>query len=340
MYKKLIQPKVSVVICNYNYAHYIDYAIDSVLAQTYSAHELIVVDDGSTDDSLTVVKQFGEQVKLVAKPNGGQVSAYNAAMAHITGDVVLFLDADDALMPNALSLIATGFAEKVVKVHFKLAFMNQHGHEMPHFVPRVLDSGDCAKDLIKYGLLYNSAPASGNVYRVAALQNLFPLPILANDKHGADFYCIYGIVFEGLVHSIDQPLGKYRVHHSTASTDIAYGNSLKGLDLARTLNSRWYAFKAWVESKGIANATLPKEYIDFSQQKVLFCDAVLKVNSVTNWFKTAATDYPNIIKSILLRKDFKLLIKCFLIIWATVIQVSPNRLKRYLAQKVCNPLKS
>lgn len=338
MYPALTKPKISVVICNYNYAQYIAYAIESALAQSYPAHEVIVVDDGSTDDSVSVVKTFNQRVKLVQKSNGGQVSAYNAAIEHINGDVVIFLDADDALLPNTLFELASAFEKNIVKAHFKLSFIDQHGTGMDQTVPRNLDEGDCGKSLLKHGLLYNSAPASGNAYRMAALQKLFPLPILAGDKHGADFYCIYGIVFEGDVKTIDQVLGQYRVHIDDGADGIAYGNSLKGLDLAKTLNTRWDAFKAWLTQSDLINRPLPASFIDFSQQKLLFSDAMIQVNSLKQWFSAVSQYYPDMLKSIWLRQDFKLLIKLALMSWATVMLISPRGLQFYLAKKVCNPL--
>lgn len=338
MYPALTQPKISIVICNYNYAQYIAYAIQSALGQSYSAHEVVVVDDGSTDDSVSVIQTFDEQVKLVQKSNGGQVSAYNTAMAHISGDVVIFLDADDALLPNALAGVSTVFGQDVVKAQFKLSFIDQHGRSMAQTVPRNLDEGDCAKGLQKHGLLYNSAPASGNAYRMSALQKLFPLPILADDKHGADFYCIYGIVFEGIIKSIDQVLGEYRVHIDDGADGIAYGNSLKGLDLAKTLNTRWLAFRSWLLDSGMIKQPLPKTFIDFSQQKLLFSDAMIHTNGIANWLAALREYYPDMLKSIHLRQDFMLVMKLALMTWATVMLFAPKRVQFYLAKKVCNPL--
>ncbi len=340
MYPVLTQPNISIVICNYNYAQYIAYAIESALAQTYPAFEVVIIDDGSTDDSVNVIKSFQQQVKLVQKTNGGQVSAYNAAMAHISGDVIIFLDADDALLPDALAQIATTFDKNVVKTHFKLSFIDQHGNSMAQTVPRNLDSGDCAKGLQKHGLLYNSAPASGNAYRLQALQKLFPLPILAGDKHGADFYCIYGIVFQGAVNTVDQVLGQYRVHIAEGADGIAYGNSLKGLDLAKTLNTRWQAFRSWLVASGVIKQPLPTNFIDFSQQKLLFSDAMIQTSVVGHWFSPTRAFYPDMLKSIYLRQDFTLVIKLALIAWATVMLISPKRLQFFLAKKVCNPLSS
>src|SRR5687767_13468728 len=95
-------PRASVIVNNYNYAAYLHDAIASALQQRDADVEVIVVDDGSTDDSRDVIASYGERVVAVFKENGGQASAYNAGFAHATGDVVCFLDADDTLHPNAM----------------------------------------------------------------------------------------------------------------------------------------------------------------------------------------------------------------------------------------------
>ena len=100
--------KVSVAINNYNYSKYLIECIDSVLNQTYKYLEIIVVDDGSTDDSLKILhSQYADNphVKIVAKQNGGQLSAFNEVLQHITGEIVFFLDADDLYKEDYIETI-------------------------------------------------------------------------------------------------------------------------------------------------------------------------------------------------------------------------------------------
>src|SRR5215217_1250210 len=93
------EPFVSVVVNNYNYGRFLGEAIDSALAQTYPRTEVVVVDDGSTDDSCSVIAGYDGRVVPVLKENGGQASAFNAGFAASRGDIVIFLDADDYLFP-------------------------------------------------------------------------------------------------------------------------------------------------------------------------------------------------------------------------------------------------
>src|SRR5256885_15520885 len=94
--------RASIVIDNFNYARFLPAAIDSALAQTLPDTEVVVVDDGSTDDSLDVIACYADRVRPVLKDNGGQTSAFNAGLLAAHGSVVCFLDADDLLEPRAM----------------------------------------------------------------------------------------------------------------------------------------------------------------------------------------------------------------------------------------------
>lgn len=101
--------KVSIVIPVYNQARYIGHAITSALAQSYLVHQVIVVDDGSTDDTAAVCHQYLDQIKYVRQANAGPSSARNTALRHSTGDAVVFLDSDD--------LLEHGWVERAVSAY-------------------------------------------------------------------------------------------------------------------------------------------------------------------------------------------------------------------------------
>ncbi len=94
---------VSVIITNYNYGNYIASAIESVIAQDYKALEIIVVDDGSTDNSIEIISGYLPKVHLVKKENGGVSSARNLGIVHATGKYIAYLDADDFWDPEKVS---------------------------------------------------------------------------------------------------------------------------------------------------------------------------------------------------------------------------------------------
>jgi glycosyltransferase involved in cell wall biosynthesis len=105
-----LEPLVSVIINNFNYGRFVAEAIDSALAQTYGNCEVIVVDDGSQDNSREVISRFGSRVKTVFKNNGGQSSAFNAGFAGCSGDVICFLDSDDVFLPAKVERVVDGLA--------------------------------------------------------------------------------------------------------------------------------------------------------------------------------------------------------------------------------------
>lgn len=97
-------PKVSVIIPAYNRAQFLPRAIDSVLAQTYKDFEVLVVDDGSTDDTKKVLEQYNGKIKYFYKDNGGSSSARNHGIENSSGEYIAFLDSDDIWMPEKLSI--------------------------------------------------------------------------------------------------------------------------------------------------------------------------------------------------------------------------------------------
>ena len=101
---------VSVVIPAYNAAGVLSQCVSSVLAQEGVEVEVVIVDDGSADDTLAVATGLAEadpRVRVVSKPNGGVSSARNAGLDAATGEVVVFVDADDALVPGALASVCS-----------------------------------------------------------------------------------------------------------------------------------------------------------------------------------------------------------------------------------------
>lgn len=114
------QPLVSVVIPCYNQGRFLRDAIDSVLAQTHPDVEVIVVDDGSTDDTASVAHSR-PAVRYIHQENGGAAAARNAGFAASRGDYVIFLDADDRLLPHA---VASGVES--LAAHTDWAFVTGH----------------------------------------------------------------------------------------------------------------------------------------------------------------------------------------------------------------------
>jgi len=102
---------VSVVIPTYNYGRFISEAIQSVLEQTYPIFEIIVVDDGSTDGTESIVKEFGDRIRYVKQENLGVCAARNTGIEMSSGDLIAFLDADDSWLPDKTQKQVTIFIE-------------------------------------------------------------------------------------------------------------------------------------------------------------------------------------------------------------------------------------
>lgn len=103
---------VSVIIPAYNQGHFLAEAVNSVLAQTYPLFEVIVVDDGSTDNTAVVAQSFTDpRVRYVYKKNGGLSSARNEGLRHAQGDFISFLDSDDCFLPEKLEILLAALEE-------------------------------------------------------------------------------------------------------------------------------------------------------------------------------------------------------------------------------------
>jgi glycosyltransferase involved in cell wall biosynthesis len=104
------QPLVSIVVLCHNYGDFLPEAIESALAQDYPNLELIVIDDGSTDDSLEVANRFGDRAKVLTQPNHGLARTCNRGANEATGEYFLFLSADDRLEPTYVSELLAALA--------------------------------------------------------------------------------------------------------------------------------------------------------------------------------------------------------------------------------------
>jgi glycosyltransferase involved in cell wall biosynthesis len=210
-------PLVSVIINNYNYGRFIGEAIDSVLRQTYDRVELVVVDDGSTDHSGEVIAGYGERLLPVFKENGGQGSAFNAGFAGSSGDIIIFLDSDDALLPHIVERVVAAFQANpdAANVRYRLEMMDAHGVPLgavkPSWHIKMLE-GDLR------GLVLGNADAfwqatSGNAFAARVLKQVLPMPEESYRVAADDYIQKLPLLF-GDVISLEEVGGYYRVHGS------------------------------------------------------------------------------------------------------------------------------
>lgn len=207
-------PPASVIINNRDYGRFLADAIDSALAQTYSATEVIVVDDGSRDHSRDVIAAYGARITPLLKSHGGQASAFNAGFEASRGDVILFLDSDDMLLPTAVEQAVERFdGPEVVKVHWCLWEVDKRGRRTGQRHPDApLPYGDQRDTVRRLGpTTLLAPPTSGNAWSRSFLGRVLPIPerlyTISADKHLLELAPFFGVL-----RLVREPQALYRVH--------------------------------------------------------------------------------------------------------------------------------
>lgn len=209
---------ISIVVTNFNYARFLRAALDSALAQTHPAVEVIAVDDGSTDDSREILASYGNAITAILKTNGGQASAYNAGFVASRGDAVIFLDADDVLDADLAARLARTIQKnpRSSQVLFCMEIINAHGVKTDARVPPShLPDGDLRQPLRSFNNCIWWPPGSAHAYARRTLQRILPMPE-TDYKISADYYLTRCAALCGPVASLREPGGGYR-HHGANS---------------------------------------------------------------------------------------------------------------------------
>lgn len=125
-------PKITIVTPSYNQAHFIERTIDSILGQNYPNLEYIVMDGGSKDGTVDVLKKYGKRIIWESEKDGGQSEAINKGLRIATGDIVAFLNSDDTYEPGALAAVADFFTKNpdTKWAYGKCRIINEHEQEI------------------------------------------------------------------------------------------------------------------------------------------------------------------------------------------------------------------
>jgi len=208
---------VDVVITNHNYGRFLADAIDSALAQSRPGVSVIVVDDGSEDDSRGLLAAYEGRVEVILKDRGGQASALNAGIARCRGDVLVVLDADDVLRPEAADLVAAAFAADpdLVKVQFRMEVIDAEGR--PTGVTKPFDHlnaprGDVRRAELAFPFDLAWLPGGGTAFRLSSLRELLPIPEADYPHCGADWYLVHLSALSGSAGALDDICAEYRIH--------------------------------------------------------------------------------------------------------------------------------
>lgn len=206
-------PTISIVVTCYNYGHFLGACLASLTEQTRPADQIIVVDDGSTDNSRAIARAWTEDLTLIEQENGGQASAFNAGFACATGDVVLFLDADDTLARDALELISHAWHDGLSAINFRLNLIDAAGRPSGSYAAEPAD-GDKRPELLAYGD-FEFMPTSGNAFNRLLIAPAFPLPV-ARWRVSADTVLVRVAALAGPMRQLPFALGNYRAHGGNA----------------------------------------------------------------------------------------------------------------------------
>lgn len=210
---------VSVIVPNYNYADFIGKTLESVLNQTYTDTEIIVVDDCSTDDSRSIVRSYGEKVRLVEqKENQGVSNARNRGVAESEGEYIAFLDADDIWLPDKIERQLEIFRDdsEVGFVHCSVTLIDPDEQPMS-------DITDGGKGHIADAFLtFNGGAVIGAGSTGILLRDVFEDvggfdPRLST---AADWDFCYRVATKYKIGFVDQPKVLYRVHNSNMHGNI------------------------------------------------------------------------------------------------------------------------
>jgi len=264
--------KLSVIMSNYNGAHYIKEAIDSVIGQDYQPFEFLVIDDGSTDNSRDVIDaacdRYADRVRThYVSRNQGQGPCLNYGINQIDGEAVCFIDSDDLWLPGKLQSVAKAFSDKpdaVIYQHNLLLMKN--GQITNQKFRDILVEGNYYEHSISSRLLPQFVPTTGLSIKVDCLKKILPIPDVF--RVCADGYITRTSMCWGEVTSSYEAFGVYRVHESNNT----YGNNK--FDEKKYLNNLLYPAlnKYYVDHElelRYGNVTLLQKILDTSLKKIL-----------------------------------------------------------------------
>jgi glycosyltransferase involved in cell wall biosynthesis len=203
--------RVSVIIPCYNHARFLRQALDSVRSQQWPSIETIVVDDGSTDDSREIAAAF-EDARVIAQSNQGLSAARNSGLRSSSGDVIIFLDADDMLLPAAAgSAVRALAAHPAAMMTFgRLEFMDVDGRRLDTQAPRV--TANFYEEFLRRNYIRTPAAAAFR-RRVFDLVGAFD----ATCSPSADYDLYLRISHRFAIAAHDATVARYRQHAGSMS---------------------------------------------------------------------------------------------------------------------------
>ena len=210
-------PFVSVVMTTYNYGKYLKRSISSVLNQDFPANsrEIIVIDDGSTDNTQRILAEFGDQLRWIRQQNSGQAEGINRALEIVKGDIVAFLDPDDEWYPQKLKRVVPEFQDPEVGMVQHLLDVKKSVRGSTFRFYNQLSSGRIGEHTLTPD--FRSMPTSALSFRTEILRRFLPAPVVL--RTGTDWYFCVLVALVSKISAIQEPLGAYWVHGSNFFTN-------------------------------------------------------------------------------------------------------------------------
>lgn len=210
--------KASILITNYNYGRFVIECVNSALNQTHKNIEIIIIDDGSTDNSLELLyDNYNEntKIKIVSKENGGQLSAFNEAKKHVSGNIIFFLDSDDIYRKNYVEEILNVY-ENNKEVDFVFcAYERFFSNGKKELVRKYKEDTDLGFSVLSaiYTKEWLGSVTSTVSMRWEVFDKILPIPLEADWITRADDCLIRGSSIVGAKkYYCHKPLVLYRVH--------------------------------------------------------------------------------------------------------------------------------
>jgi len=229
-------PLASIIITNYNYEKFLPRAIDSALQQTYPKKEIIVVDDGSTDNSRHIINQYEGKIKPVFQENKGRASALNTGVFASRGEIIFFLDADDTFSPHKVGKMVGYYLQVMPQTPEAMIFhcleMTTEEGIVLGFTPKRLqtldgqkkngpfeklsDPASAYRHVQKWGYVpFFTSPTSGLSLTRPLAGSIFPLPEAM--KQYQDSLLVFAAMLLGTLYGSSQILGSYILHGDNIS---------------------------------------------------------------------------------------------------------------------------
>jgi glycosyltransferase involved in cell wall biosynthesis len=319
--------KLSVIIANYNYEAFVGAAIESALAVNWPNKEVIVVDDGSTDNSKSVIDSYQGRVAAYFRPKSHQLGAHIFGFEQSAGDIIIFLDADDLLEPDVMQEVAKIWRPGTSKVQYRMNVIEPTGTQLGSAIPQFPSNDDPVhlRRVYLRTMAYTTPPGSGNAYSRDFVRKVFGLdPTIPQP----DAVLLILAPILGDVLTIQKSLARYRSHNAS------YGGmgSLDPVKLQKQLLQdveRALLFTTVSRQLGLA---VPDDPLHYSLNHLQYRLASYLVEPATHPFSTdtiSGLAY-RLVYSATTSSQMRLRDRAILIAWTTVCVLAPSSFRRNL----------